>query len=495
MSDRQDQFKTGLGSGETITRRHAERQQDGLRKNREDRLTKLRSLQTLPVPVTSIRTCDIGSLNLEQLIMDPNPLEQLEILGAFLSRPESVQHYAPCPQMWPEATGPYLFTNPNVLQRLVQLLQHPDPDIRRLVIYCLDNVAGHELTNVWVPQLIQCGVIPFAKALIQTDSNVVFMFANMCADNPMSRNQVLEAGIIPLVVATINPNSSPELIFNTAFLLKACFIHGTNLPRSDLVLPLWNVMIRGVFLQRFGESVFDNKEEFETLCQLVKCIELLTRYSPEYTAGTLLQDSVLLNRLTKYVDSDFPSAVRYMTARIFEHISELLPQHLVRIIGDLVNIQCILMRDQELNVRVCGAMGLKNLTQHFSDSIGNNKNVLNTIAMQYENARQYYMQKELHLIMVNLVRIAPQWNDNYVPMVHYMSLLLQNHVAEGVLLRSVMEALIRLIKWRPSIANTVEETAMGGLERIEHLHEDLTTCSVAERLSALINNGDEEMIC
>ena len=178
-----------------VTDRHREASATSLRKNRQAKLDSKRKINTsgpnegnnIPDMIRELNLADFLS-NSEQCLIQ---LQKLDVILRYESEP----YFAPS-TMYPEnQQGPYLFSNPAIIPRLVNMLTLVP--CTELASRCLANIAAHDETVTWTLQLVKNSFPQQAIKMLEhstltqkTRENLLSALANIMYDAQQFRHLI-----------------------------------------------------------------------------------------------------------------------------------------------------------------------------------------------------------------------------------------------------------------------------------------------------------------
>lgn len=496
------QFKTGLGTSEDATERRATDKRDNVRSQRLDKLNKRR---TAAGHATSFSIPDlIRALPYNQFMMDNHPLEALRAVEHILGLGDAVDpYYEACPQLYPEHLGgPFLFADLRVLQRIVQLATHPDPEVVRLALRCMVNVAAHAKSGHWVPRLVEAGVLPvLAGLLLRTAGGreaasssapshppfgslsqaasrpatvnhrelVIWVLTNMCMDNPTTRDAILNLNLLILPL-----DDDPDDWERVADYMRALFLVGCPPSRIG---PLLDAMVHRILPMAEGR----------TLLYIITSIRTCVSTEPSYCAA-LLNDTQLLQRVYRMcTDTTVEDLVQFECARTVEQLTDTEPLLSVQM-GVIPILIQLIQAAHNAALRVCGADGLVNLSisPDCLDAVCTHQ-VLRAISAQFDYTDVFEVRRKLYRTLCRIVLSSKRLRRK-VPVTPFTERLNEalSMTADMDLVALSIDGLSYLV----DLWGTEAVERMGDRSKLEELASNCPKLEVQELADALSNRID-----
>lgn len=232
-------------SQESVGRRHRTRDREQTESKR-DEIRKRNRQQTVQGVKTEQELLFIMKQTVIEDLFGTNYELPLNNLARILSSGRLAHPYFGPSSLYPECTGPFLFSDARILPRLIQLYEQDEIKAAE----CLINVAGHPEQGKWVCTLEQCGIVPaigFKVTTPQTPEEVIccswWILSNMACDNAQTRNGILESGAIPWMQQ--QNLEKPEILRELVLFTKTLFDR-TPVPDQQLALQLAPVAFRAM---------------------------------------------------------------------------------------------------------------------------------------------------------------------------------------------------------------------------------------------------------
>lgn len=465
--------KPGLGEGETITRRHIATKRTEVRRKRDTKLAEKRR----PTPVQ-----DDGS----DLVIPPtlrNP-QDVAMLKKLLQRKNIQDYYAPS-NLNPDCNGPWIFPdNDPKIEQLKQLLgSTKDIPLLRDVTLCLLNITSSDESITWARRIDPS--VPVALSVFRhcndtlVRENILWTLANMCFDNQVSRDHIVNSDAIGAVMQIVN-RDQPVLLNSVVFFFRSLFkFH--PLPAIGVVVPVWNLLM---------DCVMEAPDEFRK--GVFNGVALMVQSHEDAYKHLVLQDDRFWNCV-----SQIPAL-----GEIVVKLANSYTTHHFLAQRGAIGIFTNMLNSPNPEVRIEGGTGMSRMAQSEECiPLIVEPSALNSLQRQIENTDVYRVRLEIFWTFVCLIRtvyltdhyhaIFPQFLER--GFVGYLGEALQMH--ENDLTERVLVALVYFIKWdRRAVQNILEES--GYLDYIEHnlsTHPNTKIRGLADALIDALEGGDMDI--
>ena len=414
-------------------------------------------------------------------------IESLPVLAKLLSNPNIDMYFGPS-NVYPEYKGPYIFPNSKPFEWLISLMDIPTH--REDVLMCFLGVSAYEASSDWIKRLVP--IIPrFLNCIKTHPKQVLWILSNMCIDGVETRDFILNHNVCDLVCSIFNMEDW-HIISCSAHFLRALFIHKENLPNSEKVSKLWNIMTNRVLIEHFPLPIMVMEPVAN---DILRAMDILIKYSDPYKMA-LIENKVLFERVVKY-SLEGNELVQFLSTQILSTITEFKRTHqfMCQCIPTFVNI----LNFPSAVLRKEASLGLANLaeTPEVLPMLCTDL-VFNAIQMQFECTDVPAVLREMYFLINSIVITAYQADlENTVfPMVmnRFMYRICQSLFLEmqfDLVTRSIL-SLKRFAKWNLKQTRDLMES-FDAISRLESLtlHMNIEVQIVAEELVNILDNNVE----
>ena len=465
---RQSSFKKGLGTSEDATKRHVDMKRNTTKEQRQEKIQKKRNAGSAAAATTPIVSIPEA---IQSLSFNVDCLPQLH----QILRLDAADRYFSQSPLYPEITGPYLFTTDKPFYWLMSLLKHPSIEIVKLVTSCFCNISAHEEDGIYVPRLIKLGLVERLLEILNIDPpTILATLSNMCRDNVESRDYIVSSAIIGRISSI-----GEQHLFHIVDLFCAIFKYRDYLPNAQLVKPLFQIMTHDVLFGHFPETPSDRADR-QILNRILIAVFKVVAASDDYKAE-LVDDGPLMNQLCRYNTIEAAKILSELTQDRFLHpkLTSLIPKF----------TYFLNMPDADLKIE--GALGLANLAEsEASFPLIVSDPVMHSIRMQFENVE---ISPVLHTLYYTLAWMAISGaQEQMIPFICRLSDALI--LPESTLVQRTIVGIGQLLKWdKDRVLPVLEECE--GMTRLNRLinHRNENIQELVIQLMEWIDNGTEFM--
>jgi hypothetical protein len=441
-TDKKLAFKSNdFRDSESISSRHREKTENGIRKNR-DKVTKRHRK-----PEKQIADGGVGEAIKQVFELPFMSNQQLYALSTLMTNARDLinPYFAPS-SMYPEyANGPFLFNDNAIIAQLIQLFGKGNINAGHILI----NVSAADEPGVWINRLVLAGIVPILmqtinnpNAHIETRGSAFWIITNMCADNDNTRNAMISE---PLLLTGMKMQTDPDVVREVYFAWKSFLAH-IPLPMPNRIQMLWAHM--------------PYTEDNNDLNHLRQGIMRVVRSGAPYQEWAYQSPDVM--RLMQRVAAFYGCLVDHPVIR-----EELLQKGILAMFGNF-------LMDYDVENRIWATLALTNLSKYAADQMVADRVLIERCISMIKNVDNNRLQYELYYFIVRLLNSSEsarllllELDVVFIFVSLLASQVMRNHIS---LMEEALVTLYNLLEAYPAAAERFDE--LSGVEYVQFIFED-----------------------
>ncbi len=470
--DKKKDLKSAHYDTDAVSARHRRRNQDDMRNRRRDAQKRIRSTANKALTATDLERM------VQSLGSAPDPLQ---VLRTILGTGRMAHPFFGPNNVFPNYKGPYLFTDPQTIQRLLELFQQGN----LVAAECLTSIAGFEEPNTWVRVLVEMGLVPMIVQHLETPvasldlrKECWWMLSNVTIDSHFSRDMVCKShNMVELVQK--QPLDHHDIFVEVLLFVKAVF-ENSPVPDCAYLAAFAPIVVRG--LAQCGDQ-----DDFITTA-VGQLFKNLTRYWPVQGHQWILSQGELVPRLIQIAKT---CNLRCLFVESLAKLCMYEPcQEQMVIQHQVAPLFMDFAVGADINTRIVALQGLRNLANNpQSFQFLSDPQWVSRFFTMFLDTDMWVVRKELFWLLTTVIINTP---DAYKG--SFFAHLLEHRVAfylidcivastlEYDLLSSALSAVEIMLSVHTNVAQIFVDTQ--GVEHIERLlvHESPQLRNSAERI-------------
>lgn len=471
--DKKKDLKSSHYDKDAVSSRHRRRNQAEMRNRRSDAQKRIRSSTN-----TTLSANDVERMvqSLSSGVPDP-----LQVLRTILGTGKIAQPFFGPNNVYPNYKGPYLFTEPQSIQRLLELFKQGN----LVAAECLTSIAGFEEPNTWVRVLMEMGILTIIMQHLEKPATSCelrkecwWMLSNVTIDSSTSRDFVCKT--YNMVELVQNQPLDQHCIFVEVLLFVKAVFENSPIPDSSYLEPFAPIVMRGL-------SLCGNQDVFITTT-VGQMFKNLTRYWPVQGHQWILSQEKLVTQLVQMAKT---TNIRCLFVESLARLCMYEPcQERMVVQYQVVPLFMDLAVGADINTRTVSLQGLRNLANNpQSFDFLSNRQWLSRFFGMFYDTDMWIVRKELFWLLTTTIINTPDAQKS-----SFFMHLLENRTAvllmdcivasmlEYDLLFNTLSAVEIILSVHTKVAQIFVDTQ--GVEHIERLvvHESPQLRNSAERI-------------